>query len=186
MVFRSGKTVFCCLLFVLAFAPWKRATRAMPLDVLPPDKRMYVEDTLNPVLEEQQKKFNLQLMAPANLTRKGINGQEENYVQVMWPDHCIQGTPGADFCMKPLDGEHIQPKGTRLEFDSYSAVKDDGGEQTGLAAHLREKKIDTCICIGLASDFCVKFTAVDLKAEGFKVYAIPELCRDTGLDKDFS
>lgn len=135
---------------------------------------------------EQQTQLNMQLFMEATLTRKGPKGEDVKYQQVMWPDHCIQGTPGADFMMEPLNGELIQPKGTRLEFDSYSAVKDDGGEQTGLAAHLREKKIDTCICIGLAGDFCVHATATDLKAEGFKVYAIPELCRCVGSKPDFS
>lgn len=57
----------------------------------------------------------------------------------MWPDHCVQGSKGAEFVCPPKDGEYVQQKGTRQLFDSYSAFKDDGGEHTGLDAYLKEK-----------------------------------------------
>jgi Amidases related to nicotinamidase len=107
--------------------------------------------------------------------------------QVLWPDHCVQGTAGAEF-HPDLDTTHTQlviRKGFRPEIDSYSAFYENDGETaTGLAGYLRERDIDTLYLCGLATDFCVKWSAVDGREEGFDVYVIEDATR--GIDQDGS
>ena len=57
----------------------------------------------------------------------------------MWPDHCVQGSKGAELILAAKEGEYVQEKGKRVLFDSYSAFKDDGGEHTGLDGYLKGK-----------------------------------------------
>lgn len=116
------------------------------------------------------------------LTRE-VDGEQKEYQQMMWPDHCLQESTGAEFVEAPKLGEHVQKKGTRVAFDSYSAFMDAGGKETGLADHLHEKGVKTCVCLGLATDYCVYFTATDAIKCGFEAYIIPELCR--GIDPSF-
>ncbi|SFJ52536.1 bifunctional nicotinamidase/pyrazinamidase [Myroides guanonis] len=93
--------------------------------------------------------------------------------QVLWPNHCVQGTKGADFakdwnsnCVKA-----IFRKGTDVHIDSYSGFYDNGvGNETGLTGYLREKKVEEVYVCGLAADFCVFYTARDSFKEGFKTY----------------
>lgn len=105
--------------------------------------------------------------------------------QVLWPDHCVQGTHGADFAAG-LDVPHAQAivrKGYHAHTDSYSAfVEADRKTPTGLAGLLRERGIRTVYCCGLATDFCVAWSALDAKAAGFETYVIEDACRaiDTG------
>ena len=91
--------------------------------------------------------------------------------QVLWPDHCIQGTRGAEF--HPLlrrDADLILRKGFRREVDSYSAFfENDHRTPTGLAGYLRERGIDTITLVGLATDFCVNYSAMDGARLGFHV-----------------
>jgi len=113
---------------------------------------------------------------------------EMNYgEQVLWPDHCVQGTEGAAF-HPDLDTTHTEliiRKGFRPEIDSYSAFYENDGETpTGLAGYLRERDIDTLYLCGLATDFCVKWSALDGKKEGFDVYVIEDATR--GIDQDGS
>lgn len=107
--------------------------------------------------------------------------------QVLWPDHCVQGTKGAAF-HPDLDTTHsemIIRKGFRSEIDSYSAFYENDGETpTGLAGYLRERGIDTLYLCGLAADFCVKWSALDGRKEGFDVYVIKDATR--GIDQDGS
>lgn len=100
--------------------------------------------------------------------------------QVLWPDHCVQGTRGADFAAA-LDVPHAQAivrKGYHAHTDSYSAfVEADRKTPTGLAGLLRERGITTVYCCGLATDFCVAWSALDAKAAGFETYVIEDACR---------
>ena len=107
--------------------------------------------------------------------------------QVLWPDHCVQGTEGAAF-LPELDtrqGEMIIRKGFRPDIDSYSAFyENDGTTPTGLTGYLERRGIDTLYLCGLATDFCVKWSAVDGREEGFDVYVIEDATR--GIDQDGS
>ena len=100
--------------------------------------------------------------------------------QVLWPDHCIQGTPGAEF-PRELDQsrvEHVINKGTDPTIDSYSGFFDNARRKsTGLADYLRGRGIDEIHIAGLATDYCVKFTAIDGVDLGFKVVVLSEAVR---------
>ncbi|SRR5690606_282551 len=100
--------------------------------------------------------------------------------QILWPDHCVQGTPGAEF-RPDLDttrGELIIRKGFRREIDSYSTFfENDRKTPTGLAGYLRERGIRTLYLAGLALDFCVHWSAVDGRREGFDIVVIEDACR---------
>lgn len=104
--------------------------------------------------------------------------------QVLWPDHCIQGTDGAAF-HKDLrtDGDLIIRKGFNPLIDSYSAFfENDHVTPTGLEGYLRTRGIETLTMVGLATDFCVNFSAVDAAKLGFKVMVQTDLCRAIDMD----
>ena len=105
--------------------------------------------------------------------------------QVLWPDHCIIGSNGAKFHDK-LDtrsADLIIRKGFRREIDSYSAFfENDHTTPTGLEGYLRTRGVDTVVLVGLATDYCVNFSAVDAAKLGFKVTVIESLCRAIDLD----
>ena len=107
--------------------------------------------------------------------------------QVLWPDHCVQGTTGAEF-HPDLDTTHAEliiRKGFRPEIDSYSAFfENDGATPTGLTGYLNERGINTLYLCGLAADFCVKWSALDGRKQGFDVYVIEDATR--GIDQDGS
>lgn len=97
--------------------------------------------------------------------------------QVLWPDHCIQGTAGAE--LSPLINwnrtEAIFRKGMDLRIDSYSGFYDNGHRKaTGLAAYLKGRNVTEVYIAGLAADYCVYFTAKDALAEGFDTYVIED------------
>ena len=104
--------------------------------------------------------------------------------QTLWPVHCVQGTPGAEFA-PDLDAGHITRvfrKGTRPEVDSYSGLFDNGRRHsTGLAEWLREQGVTRVTVCGIATDYCVKFTALDAVAEGFDVTLHLPACRGVDL-----
>jgi nicotinamidase/pyrazinamidase len=103
--------------------------------------------------------------------------------QILWPDHCVQGTPGAEF-RGDLDIPHaalVIRKGFRPQIDSYSALyENDRTTPTGLAGYLRERGLKRIFVAGLALDFCVRYSAEDAKREGFDVVVIEDACR--GID----
>jgi nicotinamidase/pyrazinamidase len=107
--------------------------------------------------------------------------------QVLWPDHCIQGTHGAAF-RGDLDAPHaalVIRKGFRREIDSYSAFfENDHATPTGLGGYLRERGLQRLFVAGLALDFCVRYSAEDAKRQGFEVIVIDDACR--GIDVDGS
>ena len=100
--------------------------------------------------------------------------------QVLWPEHCVQGTAGAEFAAG-LDIPHaelIVRKGFRLEVDSYSAFCEaDRRTRTGLGGYLRERGIDRVFLVGLATDFCVGWSAVDARHAGFGAIVVEDACR---------
>ncbi len=106
-------------------------------------------------------------------------------VQVLWPDHCVQGTNGAAF-HADLDlpnAEMIVRKGFRPGIDSYSAFyENDKTTHTGLAGYLRERGITRLFMTGLATDFCVYYSAEDGRKEGFDVILVEDACRAIDLD----
>ena len=100
--------------------------------------------------------------------------------QTLWPDHCIQGSKGAEL-YSDLDIPHasmIVRKGYRPEIDSYSAFfENDHTTPTGLSGYLRERGFERVYCVGLALDFCVRFSAVDASKLGFRAVVLEEACR---------
>lgn len=105
--------------------------------------------------------------------------------QTLWPDHCLQGTMGADF-HPDLDAERAQlivRKGFRPAIDSYSAFfENDHATPTGLSGALRERSIRQVFCVGLATDFCVRFSAADARRQGFEVTLLEDASRGIDLD----
>ena len=107
--------------------------------------------------------------------------------QVLWPDHCVQGTPGAAF-HSALDIPHaalVVRKGMDGAIDSYSALyENDRKTPTGLTGYLRERGFSRVFLAGLALDFCVRYSAEDARREGFAVFVVEDGCR--GIDVDGS
>lgn len=100
--------------------------------------------------------------------------------QVLWPDHCVQGTYGAEIA-RELDIPHAQlviRKGYNAGIDSYSGFKEaDRQTSTGLAGYLKERGFRRVFCVGLALDFCVAWTAIDAVEAGFETYLIEDASR---------
>ena len=105
--------------------------------------------------------------------------------QILWPDHCIEGTKGAEFHpdLKVEHGELIIRKGFHREIDSYSAFfENDRKTPTGLAGYLRERGLTRLYIVGLATDFCVAYSALDARRLGFEVTVIEAGCRGINVD----
>ena len=105
--------------------------------------------------------------------------------QTAWPDHCVQGTDGAEFVagLSELGTEHVFQKGTDAEIDSYSGFFDNGHRSaTGLGDFLKSKSVDEVFVMGLATDYCVKFTALDAIGLGLKTSLIQDGCRGVDLN----
>jgi nicotinamidase/pyrazinamidase len=107
--------------------------------------------------------------------------------QILWPDHCVQGTRGADF-HPDLDVPHAElvlRKGFRTAIDSYSAFfENDRRTPTGLVAYLKERRFERVTLCGLATDFCVFYSALDGRQAAFEVTVATAACR--GIDMDGS
>jgi len=100
--------------------------------------------------------------------------------QVLWPDHCVQRSPGAlvHFALETQDRAFaILRKGANAMVDSYSAFAEADGLTTGLAALLRARGIERVFACGLATDFCVAYSALDARAAGFETFVIEDACR---------
>jgi nicotinamidase/pyrazinamidase len=104
--------------------------------------------------------------------------------QVLWPDHCIQNSRGADF-HSSLDARKVEAifrKGMNPDIDSYSGFYDNGHKKsTGMAGYLRDRKIQKLFICGLAADYCVAFTAMDALKENFETYIIEDATRAIDL-----
>jgi nicotinamidase/pyrazinamidase len=104
--------------------------------------------------------------------------------QVLWPVHCVQDTPGADFhpALNRARITKVIRKGQDRQIDSYSGFFDNGRRHaTGLADFLREQGVTTLYVLGLATDYCVKWTAIDAVRLGFTTWLVEDACRGVGL-----
>lgn len=155
-------------------------------------------DAIIPIVNRLQEKFDFivatQDWHPANHKSFAENHDGKNIgeiivlnglQQILWPVHCVQKSEGVKFHPKlNLDKiTKIFPKGTDPEIDSYSGFYDNGHRKsTGLATYLKKNNIAEVYICGLATDYCVKFTALDAQAEGFKTFIIEDACRGVELN----
>jgi nicotinamidase/pyrazinamidase len=105
--------------------------------------------------------------------------------QVLWPDHCIPGTRGAEFHpgLDTRPADLVVRKGNDPAIDSYSALyENDHRTSTGLAGYLRERGVRRLFLAGLATDFCVQYSALDARREGFEVFAVEDAVRGIDLE----
>ena len=107
--------------------------------------------------------------------------------QILWPIHCVQGSFGAEF-VQELDTDKIDkifPKGTDVGIDSYSGFFDNGHQKsTGMGDYLQEKDVKEVYVMGLAADYCVKFTALDAAELGFETYLISDATKGVNIKPD--
>lgn len=117
----------------------------------------------------------------------GTLGKLAGLDQVMWPNHCVQGTRGAEFA-SALDKSRVTKvfqKGTDPTVDSYSGFFDNGKRNsTGLSQYLKSIGVKEVVVMGLATDYCVKFTALDAVGEGFKVTFLKDGSRAVNIHPD--
>ena len=102
--------------------------------------------------------------------------------QVLWPPHCVQGTEGARILVDNNLFRAVVQKGRDPRYDSYSGFQDDGGQKTEMDTILRLNGIETVVVYGIATDYCVKATALDAAKAGYKVIVVKELCRGVAPD----
>lgn len=104
--------------------------------------------------------------------------------QILWPVHCVQGSAGAEFAseLTTTQVKKIFPKGTDAGIDSYSGFFDNGHRKaTGLENYLRDQQVEEVFVVGLAADYCVKFTAMDAVASGFTTFVVTDATRGVNL-----
>jgi nicotinamidase/pyrazinamidase len=104
--------------------------------------------------------------------------------QILWPVHCVQGTPGAEFHpgLRQQQFARIFRKGTDPRIDSYSGLFDNGRRKaTGLGDYLRRRGIRTVHIAGLTTDYCVQYTALDAVELGFRTLVVEDACRGVNL-----
>lgn len=104
--------------------------------------------------------------------------------QVLWPDHCVQDSEGAEFHPDLETGriDRVVRKGDNPSIDSYSGFFDNGHlKATGLEKFLRDREVDRVYVCGLATDYCVKYTALDALSLGFETIVITDACRGVDL-----
>lgn len=153
-------------------------------------------DTIIPVINSLSKTFDAVIQtqdwhparhssfASTHEDKEPFKTVEMSYgTQVLWPDHCVQGSKGADFHpdLETDRSQLIVRKGFRKDIDSYSAFfENDNSTSTGLTGYLRERNIDTLYVVGLATDFCVKWSVLDGIKEGFNLYVMEDAVK--GID----
>ena len=124
--------------------------------------------------------------ASSHAGRQPFETTELDYgTQVLWPDHCVQGTSGAAFHadLALPQAELVLRKGFRPAIDSYSAFfENDQTTPTGLGGYLRERGLERVFLCGLATDFCVQFSALDARRLGFETVLIEDACRAIDLE----
>ena len=97
--------------------------------------------------------------------------------QILWPDHCVQGTENAELLLDESLFASVVKKGQDKRFDSYSGFQDDGGAKTPMDEILNKNGVKSLIVYGIATDYCVKATAIDAANAGYKVTVFEDLCR---------
>ncbi len=102
--------------------------------------------------------------------------------QVLWPPHCVQNTPGAEVLLDTKLFEALVKTATDPQFEGYSGFQDDGGKKTGLGDLLKKAGIKNVVVYGIATDYCVRATALDGAAAGYTVVLIKDLCRGVAPD----
>jgi nicotinamidase/pyrazinamidase len=102
---------------------------------------------------------------------------DDGRTQVLWPAHCVQSSKGSEILVNPALITKVVQKGMNSKFDSYSGFADDGGAKTELNSVLKAAGVKTLIVYGIATDYCVKATALDGLKEGYKVIVVQDLCR---------
>lgn len=102
--------------------------------------------------------------------------------QVLWPPHCVQKTPGAEILLDKKLFKAVVKKGMDSQYDSYSGFQDDGGKKTDMDKLLKKEKINKVVVYGIATDYCVRATALDAVAAGYKVIMIKNLSRGVAPD----
>src|SRR3972149_8814370 len=102
--------------------------------------------------------------------------------QVLWPPHCVQKTPGAETLLDSKLFKAVVKKGMDSQYDSYSGFQDDGGKKTEMDKILKQNKIKKVVVYGIATDYCVRATALDAAAAGYKVILIKNLSRGVAPD----
>jgi nicotinamidase/pyrazinamidase len=124
--------------------------------------------------------------ASAHAGKKPFETTQLSYgTQVLWPDHCVQGSDDAALLkdLKLPTAQLVVRKGFHKDVDSYSAFEEaDRKTTTGLGAYLKARGIDTVFLVGLATDFCVSWTAVDARKLGFTTYVIEDATRAIDLN----
>ena len=124
--------------------------------------------------------------ASSHLGRQPFDTLEVSYgEQILWPDHCVQGTKGAALhpALDVTRAELILRKGFRSNIDSYSAfLENDHATPTGLAGYLRERNLTRVFFAGLAYDFCVGYSALDARQLGLPAVIVRDACRAIDLD----
>jgi nicotinamidase/pyrazinamidase len=154
-------------------------------------------DKIVPLVNQLQSRFDLVVATqdwhPANHGSFAANhpGKQPGDVveldglpQVLWPDHCVQNTIGADFApgLATSNVARVFRKGTEAGIDSYSGFFDNGHRKaTGLGDWLKAKGVTDVYVCGLATDYCVKFTALDAVQLGFNTHLIEDACRGVNL-----
>ncbi len=153
-------------------------------------------DKIIPYINDLQESFDLivatQDWHPANHESFAANHNMEpgqiidlyGIEQILWPNHCVQNTEGAKF-MESLDltrVDHIFQKGRDPKVDSYSGFFDnDHKSSTGLSEYFKEKSVTGVVIVGLATDYCVKYTAIDAVDQGFETQVLVGGCRGVEL-----
>jgi len=107
-----------------------------------------------------------------------LHGKE----QVLWPPHCVQNTAGAEILLDKKLFKAVVRKGMDPQYDSYSGFQDDGGKKTEMDKLLKKDKIKKVVLYGIATDYCVRATALHAVAAGYKVIVIKNLCRGVAPD----
>jgi nicotinamidase/pyrazinamidase len=108
--------------------------------------------------------------------------QIDGRTQVLWPPHCVQNSEGAKILVNNSLFQAIVKKGQNAKFDSYSGFQDDGGAKTEMDNILKAAGVKKLIIYGIATDYCVKATAMDAQANGYKVVVIDDLSKDVAPD----
>ena len=206
------KTVACLVFFTLVFAGMAMAAEATKIGVIVVDVQgdftklkngsLAVEGTdgayINAV-EENTKKlkeagypiYATQDWHPKNhvsffTNHKGKKAFDviklQGKDQVLWPPHCVQNTPGAEILLDKKLFKAVVRKGMDPQYDSYSGFQDDGGIKTEMDKLLKKEKVKKVVVYGIATDYCVRATALDAAAAGYKVIMIKNLCRGVAPD----